>query len=149
MASATNRLYLVFRDNWGLAAKVAICVAAAVVDPSGAAVAAIRAAINAITNNKGTSASIGISASVADTASDGAYEDVEDKATFVFADANNQAHTFRVPAPKETIFDEEGAFVDPLDPAVVVYTGAVMTNCVSKGGAALVTFLGGHRIRNL
>lgn len=147
MASATNKLYLTFLDNRGQIAKIAICVAAAIVDPSGGLVLALRSAINLVSDAINNKASVAIPAVLVDTPLTApVYEDA-DKALMIFLDANNQTHSFRVPAPIASAFVANTEEIDPVAASVTAFTSAVIANCVTQGGAPFISFKGGRRIR--
>lgn len=133
--------------NGARAVRMAIKVIAALVDPNDATVIALRNAINAISNAIGTSASLSISETQAGVAGDGSYEDNEDKALMRFLDEAGETHTFRVPAPKEAIFEADKETVNPANGLVAAYTAAVIANCVTPQGLAFTSFVGGRRAR--
>jgi len=145
--AASNRLKIIVRTYGGTVAKIAILIGAAVVDPSGAAVAAIRAAIDAVTKGEQTRASISQPGSYSTTSAAGAYEDDQDKMSITIADAVGQYHSFRVPAPKASCFQAGTDRVNLSDPGVVAFVNYIVANCKSKSGAALVAAIGGRRIR--
>lgn len=144
---AANRLLVMCRTYGGSVARVAILVGAAVLDPSGAAVTAIRAAIDAISKTSQEKASITQPGDYSTTSAAGAYEDDQDKATFTFLDSAGKYHTFKVPAPKESIFLADKVTVDLTDAAVLAFEGYVTGNFVSKTGATLTALVGGKRVR--
>lgn len=144
---ASNRLLVMCRTYGGAVARVAILVGAAIVDPSGATVAAIRAAIDAISTTKQEKASITQPGNYSTTSAAGAYEDDQDKATMTFLDSAGKYHTYRVPAPKEAIFLADRETVDLTNVSVVAFAAYVTANFVSKTGATLVSLVGGRRIR--
>lgn len=135
------------QTHGGTIVRCAVLVAAAVVDPSGAAVTAIRNAIEAISTTKQTKASITQPGTYSTTSAAGAYEDDQDKATFTFLDAAGEYHSFRVPAPNAGIFLADKMTVDLTDAGVIAFANYVTANFKARTGAALVSLVGGKRIR--
>ena len=139
-------------------------------DPGAASVAAvaqnganIRVAINALTNAAlvGSKGPDTTNANAVAYGASGAYENIEDKATFTFADAVGTLHRYQVPAPKSAIFMADGETIDNTNGAVKLFV-ADMINAtyggtapdasqtkaaVSRSDQALVTFVGGIRQR--
>lgn len=144
---AANRLLIMCRTYGGTVARCAVLVAAAVLDPSGAAVTAIRTALDAISTTKQEKASITQPGNYSTTSAAGAYEDDQDKATFTFLDSAGKYHSYRVPAPKEAIFMADKETVDLTNAAVVAFAAYVTGNFQSQTGASLVSLVGGKRIR--
>ena len=147
MAANSNSLTMTWEDVGGYAVRIGVLVAAAVVDPSGAAVIAIRTAIAALSAAKNTRASLGFEGPIADTTTPGAYNDVEDKAAMTFLDSNGQTHTWRIPGPNPNIFLGTDV-VDVTNPQVIAFVNAVKNHSVTRGGATLALFKGGRRIRH-
>lgn len=145
--AASNRLLIICRTYAGPAAKIALLVGAAIVDPSGAAVAAIRAAIEAVTKAKIVGSSISQPGNYSTTSAAGAYEDDQDKADFTFKDSVGQYHTYRVPAPSAGVFQTGSDQLDLTDGGVVAFANYVTANFKSRTGATLVALIGGRRIR--
>lgn len=145
--AAANRLKIVVQTYGGTVAKIAILIGAAIVDPSGAAVAAIRAAIDAISKGTQSRASISAPGSYSTTSAAGNYEDDQDKMSLTIKDAVGQYHSFRVPAPKASCFQDGTDQVDLTDAGVVAFGNYCIANFKSKSGAALVAAIGGRRIR--
>jgi hypothetical protein len=144
----TNRLSLAFTTYGGLACKIVVLVGAAVVDPSGAAVAAIRSAIDVVSTTLGYKASIGVKADVADTPANGDYEDVEDKMALTFGDENGMTHTYYIPSPLSTCFlATDNNTVDPANASVAALIAGILTHGRTQGGNDLTTFKGGTRVR--
>lgn len=145
--AAANRLMMVVRTYGGFAARVVMLIAAAQTDPSGAAVQAIRAALEAIAKLQTTSASTTQTGNYSSTSAAGAYEDDQDKASLTFLDAVGKYHSFRVPAPNPAIFQSGGNLVDLNNAAVQAFASYVITNFRSKTGAAFTSLVRGRRIR--
>jgi len=135
------------RTYGGTVARCAVLVAAAVLDPSGAAVTAIRTALDAISTTKQEKASITQPGNYSTTSAAGAYEDDQDKATFTFLDSAGKYHSYRVPAPKESIFQADRETVDLTNADVTAFAAYVTGNFISQTGASLVSLVGGKRIR--
>lgn len=144
---ASNRLLILCKTYGGKACKVALLVAAAVLDPSGGAVGALKTAIDALTKAGILGASISQNGSYSTTSAAGAYEDDQDKADFTFLDDVGQYHTYRIPAPNPSIFQDDNVSLDLSNAAVVAFAGYVTGNFVAPTGAALVQLTGGRRIR--
>lgn len=147
MASATNKLTLLWRDNKGKIGRMVLLVAAAVIDPSGGAIDTVRAAIAAIAKAYNYQASLSFSATVSDTGALGVYADNEDKMQLRFKDEDGKVHCYLVPAPLASCFDASGEVVNPADTNVDALIGAITTHAKTKTGRDIVTFLGGRRIR--
>lgn len=145
--AASNRLVLMCKTYGGFAVRIVILVGAAVIDPSGSVVAAIRAAIEAICKVQITSASITATGAYSLTGASGAYEDDQDKASLTFVDAVGKYHTFKVPAPKPSIFLEGDNIVDLDNTAIQAFGAYLVANFKSRTGAALVRLVKGRRIR--
>lgn len=139
-------LTLMFVALQGPAVRLVLKCAAALVDPNDALVIAIRNAINAISNARGTSASLAIKETQAGVTGAGSYKDNEDKAAMRFLDAAGETHTFLVPAPKEAIFQSDKEFVDVSNGLVTAYASAVLAG-KTREGVAFTAFLGGRRVR--
>lgn len=142
-----NRLLVMCQTHGGTVVRCAVLVAAAVIDPSGAAVTAIRNAIEAISTTKQTKASITQPGEYSTTSAAGAYEDDQDKATFTFLDAVGEYHSFRLPAPNPSIFQADKISVDLTNAGVVAFAAYVTGNFKARTGAELVSLVGGSRIR--
>ena len=139
-------LTLMFTALAGRPVRLVLKCAAALVDPNDATVIALRNAINAISNAMGTSASLSIFETQAGVAGAGSYKDNEDKALMSFLDAAGETHSWKVPAPKEAIFQADKETVDPANGLVAAYTAAVLASKTPQG-VAFTSFLGGRRIR--
>lgn len=147
MAANSNSLSLSWRDVLGNVAKVVILVGAAVLDPTASTVTTLRAAYAAICIALGYRATIGVPADVADTPTDSAYEDTQDKAVMTFRDSNGRFRNFKVPAPKPAIFLTDKITVDLANGDVTAYASAVTDNCVTAAGAAITSLVHGRRTR--
>jgi len=147
MASLVNRVLLLFVTYRGEVCKTALLVLAAVLDPKGNVLAAIRTAIEAISAARSMRVTIGRELMKTDTASDGPYEDVEDKACFTFVDASGGQHLVKIPCPKDTIFLEDKETVDLANLDVVAFILAMVTSAKSAAGEALTACSTGRRIR--
>lgn len=144
---AANRLLIMCRTYGGPVARCAVLVAAAVLDPSGAAVTAIRTALDAISKTQQTKASITAPGNYSSTSAAGDYEDDQDKATFTFLDSAGKYHTFKVPAPNAAIFQANKMDVDLTNASVIAFETYVTLNFISKTGASFVSLVGGKRVR--
>lgn len=143
----SNQLTMTWRDVFGVAAKCGILIAAATVDPSGIAVAAVRAAIAAVSGAVNTAASLSFYAGVTDTPAAGSFGDNEDKVMMKFSDADGNIHNYKIPGPLESIFQADKQTVDPANAAVLTYTTAMLASAVTKAGRPLTEFRGGKRMR--
>ena len=147
MALPTNRLILLFNDHRSKIAKVAILVAAAVVDPTGEAVAAIRAAIKALIRADSPKADIKRHEPVTDTVTDSALESIEDRAVLRFACAGNgNVVKFTIPSPGD-IFLDDGVTVDPDNVGVAAFILFALDKMTDHTGSAITSYLGGSRYR--
>lgn len=143
---AANRVTVLVRTYGGTVAKVLALIAAAVIDPTGAAVTAIRGAIDALSSAKITGASISKTAPASVTPASGVYGDDQDKAFLTFKDANGQHETYRISSPNANIFDADGNVL-PAASGMPAFITWVTTNAKSASGAAITTFIGGKRGR--
>jgi len=148
LASLWARASILLQDNAGNIAKVVVLVAAAAIDPSGGAIAALRTAIVAVTKALSPRAESGTQAGAAgeDTAGDGAYSAIEDRAVLTFRGDDNSTYNYEVPCPKPDIFLTGTDTVDPGNAAVVAYYQWIEDNCVGTFGQEL-TFVRGERTR--
>lgn len=146
--AAGNKLTIVLKSYGGTVGRVAILVAAALVDPSGAAVTAIRAALDALSKAKSTRASINKPLAQATTSAAGVYSDDQDKMVLTFKDAASKYHNFKFPAPKvECFFEEDTDIVDTSQADVAALIGWMLANLNAPSGVALTGCVGGSRIR--
>jgi hypothetical protein len=143
----SNQLTMTWRDIAGTAAKCGILIAAATIDPSGAAVAAFRAAIAAVSAALNTQASLSFYGNVTDTPAAGSFGDNEDKVMMTFADADGNIHNYKIPGPLESIFQSDKQTVDGTNANVLTYTAAMLAGGVTKAGRPLTEFRGGKRMR--
>jgi hypothetical protein len=144
-----------FRDSKGQTARVkgyintssAFPDAAALVTAMTAALQglsnAVLYAVYAIDGNAGAFVQYGASA---------VYENVEDKAKFVFQDVVGRLMRFEVPAPKTAIFLSDGETVNPANGLAAAFITAVTTssgtaNMVNKSAGVVNDYVGGLRIR--
>ena len=147
MAALTNRLTLNYRDVAGKVTKVIVLVAAAVIDPTGTAVAAIRGAIQAVSRCMGNRAAISIPAADTDSTTAGDYPNIEDKVSFTFIDSNGKRHNYKVPSPRPTIFQADKQTVDLTNALVTAFRDAMLAVAKSEDGATLVSLVSGRRFR--
>lgn len=138
-------LTLMFAALSGPAVRLALRVAAALTDPNDALVIALRNAINAISDARGTSASVSISKTQAGTTTESPYEDNEDKLALKFLDAAGESHIHYVPSCKSTIFAADG--YTATGAAVDTLKDAILANCKTAQGLAYSTYIGGYRVR--
>lgn len=138
-------LTLMFAGLSGPAVRLALRVAAALVDPNDALVIAFRNAINAISDARGTSASLSIVKTQAGVATESPYEDNEDKLAMKFLDAAGETHIHYIPSCKSTIFAADG--FTATGAAVDALRDAILTNCRTPQGLAYSSFIGGYRVR--
>lgn len=148
MASLWARASILLRDKGGNICKVIVLVAAAALDPSGGAVAALRAAIVAITKSLSSRAETGTQAGPAglDVAGSGDYRDIEDKAVLTFRGDDNSTYNYMLPSPKDLVFVAGSDQVDADQPDVDAFVSWIEDNCQGSFGQALV-FVKGERTR--
>lgn len=148
MAGPWARASILLRDQGGNICKCVVLVAAAAIDPSGVAVKAIQAAIQAITKAVSPRAETGTQAGAAGatTTGTGNFNNVEDRATLTFRADDNSTYNFEIPGPKETIFLPGTDVVDPADAALLAYTNWISANCKGSFGQD-ITFVRGERTR--
>lgn len=146
--AGTNRVAVLLSTYGGVLTKVVVCVAAAVVDPSGAVVAAIRAGIASVTTALGYKASVGVGQNISDTPANSDYEDIEDKAALTFSDVNGNHHTYYIPSPVSSMFDPtNNNDVNSSDADVAALISGMLTYVKTAGGDDLVRYVGGTRVR--
>jgi hypothetical protein len=147
--SATNKLVTVWRDYRGQIAKLTLFVAAAVVDPSGVAVQAVRDALALISTAVNTRASLTFTDIYAGAAAvTGPYQDDQDKLALTFRSVNNTTHTFLIPAPLAAMFDTDNP--DELDYTNVdldALIDSLLALATTPDGDAMDEFLFGERRR--
>lgn len=148
MATLWARASILLQDKGANICKCVVLVAAAALDPSGGAVAAIRTAIQAITKALSSRAETGTQAGAAGSSSAGTgnYCNVEDRATLTFRGDDNSTYNYELPSPKATIFVAGSDVVDPADAALLAYTNWIAANCKGSFGQTL-TFVRGERTR--
>jgi len=148
MASLWARASILLQDYAGNIAKVVVLVAAAALDPSGGAVAALRTAIVAVTKALSPRAETGTQAGAAGgtTAGTGAYSAIEDRAVLTFRGDDNSTYNYEVPAPKPAIFITGTDTIDPANADVLAYTNWIAANTKGSFGQTL-TFVRGERTR--
>jgi len=134
------------RTHGGKICKVLCLIGAAIIDPTGAAIVAIRNVIDALSSAKITGASISKTATANVTSATGVYGDDQDKAFLTLVDANSQHETYRIGSPNENIFDEDGQVL-PAAPGMPAFISWVTTNAKSASGAAITAYVGGQRGR--
>jgi|SRR5579872_5246977 len=146
--SAWNRASMVLRDNLGNICKVVFLVGAAVIDPGGTVINAMRAAVQAVTKALSPRAELGTEsgASGTSTAGTGPFSAVEDRAVMTFRAADNSTINMEIPAPKALMFTTGTTQVDPTETHVAAWITWVQTNACSLFGQSL-TFVKGERTR--
>lgn len=145
MAGLWTRASVVLRDNAGNICKVVFLVAAAAIDPSGGAVAAIRTAIVAITKAVSPRAETG--ASVGETVTGvGAtdYGTAEDRAILTFSAADGSTEVYEIPGPINACFIAGSDEVDKTGTAILAVIDYITANGLSKFGQDL-TYVKGKR----
>jgi hypothetical protein len=146
LASLWNRASIVILDNAGNIAKVAVLVAAAVIDPGTGVISAIASAIAAVTSGTVVRTEVGQEASVtgaAAVASD--YGSVEDRMTLTYTAADGSTGTFEVPTPVDTDFGP-GDRVNMADDSVANLVTLYNSLALSPFGQT-ITINGGIRTR--
>lgn len=142
---AANRLLLFVLDHKGQIGRLVVYVAAAVLDPSGAAVQAIKNAINALSEGvvtkEGITQQVAIESALAAVAT-GGHDDIDDRIRLTFRDGDGQYHRYEIPSPAMSNFDTTDTTV--LGPATQVPTppyfavaNSIETYCEAPSGAAL------------
>lgn len=81
-----------------------------------------------------------------EAATDGPY-DVADKAVLYFRDSAGFTQKLSVPAPEASIFETDDETVDKSNSLVQDFVTEVLIYLVTRGGAALVEFIKGRRMR--
>jgi hypothetical protein len=148
MASAWVRASILLRDQAGNIAKAVVLVAAAALDPSGGAVAALRAAIQAVTKALSPRAETGSESGPSGGTSPGTgdYDTIEDRATFTFRADDNSTMTYELPSPKPAIFVTNSDRVDLTNADVLAFTDFITANCSGRFGQT-INVVKGHRTR--
>lgn len=147
MDPETNPCVINYLDADGNRCRVTLTFANEVVTPTDVDVGVLRSFWHLCNDCESTSCSITQYADTADTPTDGSYEDTQDKAMFVFVDANNKTHNIKVPAPKPSIFLADKVTVDLANAAVALYTSLIMEWFCTEGGVVFTAVLSGRRIR--
>jgi hypothetical protein len=144
----TNRLTLIFRTHGGRICKMVILIAAAVVDPSGTVVSAIRAAIEAVFNVKTVRASISLAEPLSDTATASEpYATSEDKLVMTFLDSEGSHRTYSLPGPMSTMFASPYSDQKPGGPLFENLKAYILEYAVTEEGNFLSSFVGARRSR--
>jgi hypothetical protein len=122
-----NRLVTMWLDHRGTVGKMVVYVAAAVLDPSGVAVQAVKDALNLLSAAVVTKETITKSNDIAGTSPNpptqaGYHSDIDDRIVFHFMDTDGQSHFLEVPAPVDN------AFVDAANDDEVDLTADVITD---------------------
>lgn len=108
---------------------------------------AVLADVAALTNasvvlNQNTGAAAPVAGASAD------YENVEDKAVFVFQTAAGAIHRYQIPAPLASIFLADGETIDFTNGAVAAFVARMVNgNTVSRDGDPIASAVGGTRLR--
>lgn len=144
----SNVLQLLFRDANGKHASMKMYIDSGETDPSAGGAAAISAAAAALSDSALYETQILIVAedSSAGPATSGDYDRPSDKALFRFNTADGTIVHQQIGAPLNTVFSNAWD-VDALDSGVAAYIAAMITNCTTQEGAALIAFDGGNRRR--
>lgn len=147
MAGIWTRASVLLRDNAGNIARVAVCVAAAAIDPGGGAIAALQTAMVACTKAFSPRAESGASRGETKAASGtGSFAAVEDRATLTFSGADGSTMTVEMPAPKDACFIAGTAIVDASETHIKAVIDAYIALGVTKYNQDL-TFVKGIRTR--
>lgn len=147
MADASNKLVISWRDVAGKLCTTAILIAAATIDPSGAAVSTLVTAMSALSKAASYARTLSFYGSVSDTAAQADYGDNEDKAELIFSDEDGGIHKFLIPAPLATLFTSDLKTVDATDTLVSDFVGFVTGTMTTRAGRAITTFRSGKRVR--
>lgn len=75
------------------------------------------------------------------------YENVTDKAKFLYYSVNGSRHFIEIPAPKSAIFQPDGQTIDTTNAAVATFLTDLLANCTTRQGLALQGPLVGVRVR--
>jgi hypothetical protein len=139
-----------FRDFQGRVAIERFYLDCASITVLGTGVAAIKTALEGISNAAITSFLDPPNEVV--YGPDNQYFSAQDKAEFVFQDTKGAFHRLQVPCPQaipagNNIFLSDGVTVNPLNTTVVAYTGAILTYACSAAATGYSLFIGGIRIR--
>src|SRR5580765_5735063 len=136
------RASILLRDKGTNICKCIVLVAAAALDPSGGAVAAIRAAIQAITKAVSPRAETGTQAGAAGdgTTDGGNYCNAEDKMVLTFRGDDNSTYNYELPSPKALCFVPGSDVVDGGQADIVALTGWIASNCKGTFGQT-ITFV--------
>lgn len=147
MAGAWVRASILLQDNAANIARVAVLVLAAAIDPGGGAIAALQAAIQAVTKARSPRTESGTAAGEAPgTPTTGNFAAVEDRAVLTFSAADGSTEVYEVPAPtNECFLSPDFMKVDPAGDLMDVITFYTSTG-KSKFNQAL-TYVKGKRSR--
>lgn len=136
--------YLYFEDTDGDKSKSSLWVGDGVVAPS--AMADLITALEPITTASVYKHAISNVVQGAGAAAQANPYDVRDKAEFRFTDDQGNIQTVTIPAPLSTIFLDDDT-IDTANLDVIDFKDQCIAHFQGRGGEALVTFLGGSRIR--
>jgi hypothetical protein len=110
------------------------------------AVPIITADLAAMTN-AGLQASTGALAVPVVYGATGQFQDIEDKAVFVFQTTTGSLHRYHVPAPKAAIFAADLETVNLAFATVATFITDMLAQVASRDGEPLTTCIGGMRLR--
>jgi hypothetical protein len=140
-----TRAAILLRDNAGNIAKVVMLVAAAAIDPGGGAIAALQAAMQAVTKAVSPRAeSGGVASGSGGPAVATDYGTVEDRLVATFSGSDGSTTLFEVPGPADGIFVTDGVTLDDSNADVIAWFEYIEANFKTQYGGTL-TFEKGKR----
>jgi hypothetical protein len=111
-------------------------------------VAALKAALDALTKAKLVKASVAVEAPYSTTKGTSDYCNVEDKMVLEFADVEKKTHLFKIPGPTTACFlTDETDSVDTENADVIALVNYIKAHALNANGGAIDTFLRGYRQR--
>lgn len=144
MAAAASLVTISWEDRHKNSAVFKFHVSDIIIDPDNPLIQAVVAAINSCTNAVNIRVEITRTKSFSVTPAGGSFIS-EDKCLFSMRDQENNAHTYKLPAPKATIFDTDNETLDLTDTDVIALNAAMTTYAKSEGGNPLSDIERGHR----
>jgi len=145
-APLATRVTVEWLDRYGQTSKLIFHVSPSIVSPTDTVITDIVSAFLSVMRGKPIRITLTAVTQTGNTPTASVYQSVQDKATFTFADQNGQAHTFRIPAPVQSIFNtDDNETVDQTVMAVGNFIDIMQTDAVGEGGAGQFSWRQGHR----
>jgi len=149
LSEGWNRATVLFRDYGGAVAKVTVLVAAAVIDPGGVVVQAIKTALDAVSAAGLFRSAVGCGSGEPSGQSEGTgpYNKIEDRAHLVFESPSGGFFSFDIPAPKASICVSGTNLLNSTATPLSTFIAAFKDNACDPDGTTGITFVEGVRLK--